>query len=177
MENKNTIIVLSLFGGNKGERVAGAGVYLEKAGNQQLVAYQETGESGKVTFAHLDKGIYTIILDMPQQTGKLEVKEPWTGEMQVGYHSDKKIYLFREATGYFSIRFSSFKNVSSENITPMYEVIQTRRINGMIVGKLEVAHKTGSLTLELAAYSLKNFNKLIEKYKFDAGMSVIRKSS
>ncbi|MFW6290284.1 MAG: hypothetical protein ACOC0R_04885 [Mariniphaga sp.] len=177
MENKNTIIVLALFGGNKGERVSGAGVYLEKAGNQQLVAYQETGDSGKVTFSHLDKGIYTIILDIPQQTGKLEVKEPWKGEMQVGYHSEKKMYLFREVTGYFSIRFSNFKHITNENITPMYEVIQSRRINGMVVGKIEVAHKTGSLTLELAAYSFRNFNKLVEKYKYDAAMSVIRKSS
>ncbi len=177
MENNNTITVLALFGGNKGERVAGAGVYLDKGNADQLVAFQQTGESGKVTFSHLNKGIYTIILDIPRQTGKLEVKETWKGEMQVGYHSEKKLYLFREATGYFSIRFSSLKNLANENITPMYEVVQSRRINGMVAGKIEVAHKTGSLTLELAAYSLKNFNKLIEKYKLDAGMSVIRKSS
>jgi hypothetical protein len=177
MKKINTITVLSLFSGNKGNRVEGAGVYLEKGNTGQLAAYQFTGESGKVTFSHLDKGVYNIIFDIPRQTGKLEVKETWKGEMQVGYHNEKKLYLFREATGYFSIRFSGLKNLANDNITPMYEMIQTQRINGMIAGKIEVVHKSGSLTMELAAYSLKNFHKLIEKYKNDAGMSVIRKSS
>ena len=177
MKKMNNIIMLALFGGNRGVRVAGAGIYLERGSGGQIVAYQITGESGKVSFTHLDKGLYTIMLEIPRQTGKLEVREAWQGDMQVGYHREKKLYFFREVTGYFSIRFSGLKYLLNENITPMYEMVHNQRINGITVGKIEVVHNKGAIALELSAYSLKNFNKLVEKYKNDAGMSVIRKSN
>ena len=176
MELKNSIIGLLSFGGGRGERISGAQVILEAASGQERIAYQKTGDSGKVTFAHLDKGVYRILLDVPRQTGKLEVKEAWLGDMQVGYHRDKKLFLFQEASGYFSVRFSKLEYLANSNITPMFEPEENYPNNLVLIGKLEVVHKYGSLTLELAAHTQRKFQKLTDKYKDDAAMSVIRKS-
>ncbi len=176
MKNINGISLMMLFGSSKGSSVEGAGIYLETGTEQKLVAFQKTGESGKATFAYLDKGVYRILLDIPRQTGKLEVKEVWSGDIQVGYHSEKKWYMFQELSGYFLVRFTRLSNLANSNITPMYELDENQRRGRIIIGKLEVEKKFGSLTLELLAHTQKKFFKLTDKYKNDAGMSVIRKS-
>ena len=176
MKVTNMILGILPFGGNRGERVSEARVYLETSSDQKRIAFQKTGESGKVTFAHLDKGVYKILLDIPRQTGKLEVREAWYGDMQVGYHSAKKMFLFQEITGYFSVRFSKIENLANSNITPMYEVEESRRNGRILIGKFEVDHKYGNLTLELSAHTQKKFQKLTNRYKDDAGMSVITKT-
>ncbi len=176
MENKNIFVGFTLFGSSKGEHVSGAGIYLETGTDQELVVFQKTGGSGKVTLAHLDKGTYNILLDTPRQKGKLEVKDEWIGDMQVGYHSDKSLFLFQEATGYFSVKFTKLHNLANSNITPMYERDNRQHISRILIGKLEVDRKYGSLTLELNALSQKQFIKLTDKYQNDTGMSIIRKS-
>lgn len=176
MENKNIISGMLLFGGKPGSKVPGAIVYLDTGTDHEPVAFQRTGESGKVTFAHLDKGVYRILLDIPQQKGKLEAKEAWMGDIKVGYHSEKKLYLFQEEAGFFSVRYSKLHNLANKNITPMYEVDNIWQKSRIVIGKLEVEHKYGSVTLQLAAHTQIKFHKLTDKYKTDAGMSVIRKS-
>lgn len=176
MKGKSIIASVLPFGGSRGERVSGARVYLVTGTDLKRIAFQKTGESGKVTFAHLDKGIYRILLDIPGQTGKLEAKEAWYGDFQVGYHSKKKLFLFQEQTGYFAVRFSKLENLADSNITPMYELEESRRKGRIMIGKIEIVHKFGGFTMELSAYSQKKFQKLTTKYKDDAGMSVITKS-
>jgi hypothetical protein len=176
MKSKNIIMGMLLFGSKPGTKVEGAIVYLDTGADHEPVAFQRTGESGKVTFAHLDKGVYRILLDIPQQKGKLEAKEAWLGDIKVGYHSEKKLYLFQEESGFFSVRYTKLHNLANKNITPMYEVDTIWQKNRIVIGKLEVDQKFGSVTLQLAAHSQYKFHKLTEKYKNDAGMSVVRKS-
>ena len=177
MEGRNSIIAMLFFGGNRGTKVQGANVYLESGANHQPVAFQQTGESGKITFAHLDKGVYRILLDIPPQKGKLAAMEPWQGEIKVGYHSEKKMYLVQEDTGFFSVRYKNLNNLANKNVTPMYEVVTSLRESRVVIGKFEVDQKFGSISLTLAAHSQNKFHKLTEKYKNEAGMSVIRKST
>jgi hypothetical protein len=127
-----------------------------------------------VTFAHIDKGIYRILLKIPRQAGKLLVHEDKPGDIQVSYHSEKKILLFREASGYFSVRFSNIRNLSDSGITPMCELVEGRQKIRILTGKFEVAHNYGNITLELAAHTQKKFQKISNKYKDDAGVSVIK---
>lgn len=176
MKGKSIVASIIPFMGNRGEKVSGARVFLETGTNSKKIAFQRTGESGKITFAHLDKGVYKILLDIPRQTGKLEAKEAWYGDFQVGYHSEKKLFLFQEDSGYFSIRFSKLSNLANTNITPMYELEESQRKGRILIGKIEVIHKFGSFTMELTAHSKQKFEKLTIKYKDDAGMSVISNS-
>jgi hypothetical protein len=176
MEVKNIITGFLPFRGNRGVLVSGAGIFLETGTGKKRIAFQRTGESGKVTFAHLDKGMYRILLRIPPQAGKLMVKEEKTGDIQVSYHSEKKMLLFLDAAGYFSIRFSKLRNLSDSGITPMYELVENRRKIRILIGKVEVEHKSGSITLELAAHTQQKFQKITHKYKDDAGVSVITKN-
>ena len=176
MKGNSIITSILPFGGSRGERVSDARVYLESGSGHKRIAFQRTGESGKITFAHLDKGMYRILLDIPRQTGKLEARETWYGDIQVGYHSKKKIFLFQDATGYFSVRFTKLDNLADSNITPMYELEECRKKGRVMIGKIEVVHKSGGFTMELSAHSHQKFLKLTSKYKDDAGMSVITKS-
>jgi hypothetical protein len=176
MEVKNIITGLLPFRRNRGELISGAGIYLETGIGKKRIAFQRTGESGKVTFAHLDKGMYRILLSIPTQAGKLTVKEERTGDIQMSYHREKKMLLFRDTAGYFSVRFSNLKNLSDSGITPMYELVEHRRKTRILTGKVEVEHKFGSITLELAAHSQQKFQKKTNKYKDDAGVSVITKN-
>jgi hypothetical protein len=173
MEIKNIISGILPFRGNRGSKVTGAGIFLETGTGKKRIAFQRTGESGKVTFAHLDKGIYRILLRIPPQAGKFAAQEYNPGDIQVSYHSEKKMILFRDTAGYFSIRFSKIKNLSDAGITPMYELMEDRREIRILTGKMEVAHKYGSLTLELAAHTQQKFQKITNRYKDDAGVSVI----
>lgn len=175
MKVKSIVATILSFGGSRGENVSDARIYLE-TGTQKRVAFQRTGESGKVTFANLDKGVYRILFDIPRQTGKLEAKEAWYGDIQVGYHNKKKLFLFQELSGYFSVRFSRLDNIADSNITPMYELEESRKKGRILIGKIEVVHKYGCIAMQLTAYSQQKFLKLTEKYKDDAGMSVITKS-
>jgi hypothetical protein len=174
MEVKNIISGILPFRGKRGVAVTGAGVYLETGTGKIRIAFQRTGESGKVTFAHLDKGIYRILLKVPPQVGKLAVQEYNSGDFQVSYHSEKKMLLFRDAAGYFSIRFSNMKKLSDAGITPMYEMVEDRGKIQILTGKLEVVHNYGSISLELAAHTQQKFQKITTRYKDDAGVSVIK---
>ena len=58
----------------------------------------------------------------------------------------------------------------------MHELDESQKKTRILIGKLEIVQKFGSLTLEFAAHSQRKFQKLIEKYRNDAGMSVIRKT-
>jgi len=175
MEVKNIITGILPFKGNRGSAVTGAVIFLETGTGKKRIAFQRTGESGKVTFAHLDKGIYRILLRIPPQAGKLAAHEYNAGDVQVSYHSEKKMLLFRNAAGNFSIRFSKIRNLSDTVITPMYELVEDRRETHILTGKMEVAHKYGSVTLALAAHTQQKFQKITSRYKDDAGVSVITK--
>ncbi|HZH73075.1 MAG TPA: hypothetical protein VFD91_11330 [Mariniphaga sp.] len=176
MSKNRSIIGLLTFGIPRSNHVASAQVILEAIADQERIAFQKTGESGKVTFAHLDKGIYKLVIELPQQAGKMEVKETLPDAVQVGYHSGKKLLLFQNSSGYFSIRFTKISNLLNNNLTPMYEPDLNFRNNRILIGKLEVIHKFGSIALEISAHTQRKFIKLAKKYKEDAEMSVIHKS-
>lgn len=175
MSKNSSIIGLLTFGSPRSKHVAGAHVIIEEIADQDRIAFQKTGESGKVSIAHLDKGIYKLFIELPQQAGKMEVKETLPDAVQVGYHSEKKLLLFQNSSGYFSIRFTKISNLLNNNLTPMFEPDLNFRNNRILIGKLEVIHKFGSIALEISAHTQRKFIKLTNKYNEDAGMSVIRK--
>lgn len=157
-----------------GEPIKEAVVYLETEKGNVPLAFQITGKAGGVTFAHLDKGVYKIVVALPQQKDKL-AREPndIQDDFHVAYHSSKKVYFIQEPQGLFTIRFSETKNLAESGVTPMHELSRTDD-QRMVIGKFEVDGKAGAVTLKFAAMKAKYFQKRIEKYKHDAEMSIIR---
>ncbi len=157
-----------------GEPVPGAEVYIEQEGNEDPVAYQHTGDNGKVTFSHLTGGLYRIKISVPQQSGKLmKGRNNIDCNLQVGYHNGKKQYFLREPEGFFTINYSKIKRLANKNITPVYfNDFENRR--QLVIGKFEVSGNNGSFTLELRAQKPKKFQKMVEKIINDVDMVTIK---
>jgi hypothetical protein len=160
---------------NNGEPVPGAEVYIEQANNEEPVAFQQTGDAGAVTFAHLSAGIYTIYVVLPEQRGKLvRGMDKMNLDLQVGYHSEKHEYYLQEEEGCFILSFSKLKKLPDTGITPLYNQVERDRKTRFLVGKFEVTGNNGSFTLNISAFTPKNFEKKVAKARHDAAMSAIR---
>jgi len=169
--------LFGMFNQKFGTPVRGVHVYLETEPGKKLVAFQGTGESGSVTFRHLDKGVYKIYTVLPQPEKNQEANvEPMEESFQVAYHSKKNIAFFNSPPGYYTVRYSDIENLNNSNITPMFEKEQNEINPRLAIAKLEVTGKYGSLTLKLASLSQKKFQKRIESYKQDADMAIIQNS-
>lgn len=173
LKTKETIL-LGLFSSNPGSPVAGARVYLETEPGDKLIAFQQTGESGSITFAHLDKNVYKIYLEIPRQKEILEDKEmSAAANFQVGWHSKKMILLFQNPQGNFRIKFSELEKLDESDMTPMHETEVSETIARIAICKLSVPKNNGKVTLKLSALSTSKFQKQIKKYEHDAGMAII----
>lgn len=158
-----------------GEAVPGAEVYIEMDGQNDPVAFQQTGDNGKVTFSHLNSGVYRINVELPQQSGKLMRRSNNLDcKLQVGYHKGKKQYYLREEEGFFTINYSKLKRFSGDNITPVYKPAPESRKERIEIGKFEVSGNNGSFTMEVRAQKPKKFQKMVEKAIDDVEMVTIR---
>ena len=174
VKNTSGITLFGLFKSNPGSQVPGVQVYLETEPGKKLIAFQQTGEAGGVTFAFLDKGVYKIYLEIPvQKESRDKNDQSAVANFQVGYHSKKMILFFQNSSGNFMVKFSDAKKLTESNITPMHET-ESSEINARIaVAKLEVTGKYGKLTLKISSLSESKFQKQIKKYEHDAGMAII----
>lgn len=165
-----------VFAVSAGNQVKDAEVYIEKVKDGEQIAFRKTGDSGSLTFNELDKGKYNIVVVFPAQKGKLaHGRKKINLNLKVGYHADKKMYFINEKEGNFIITFSGIKKISGSNISPMYEVVKTRKDDPrIVVGKFEVDRKSGTFKMKIEALSDKNFKKTVEKYKDDTSMATIR---
>lgn len=159
-----------------GKPVSNAEVYIEKVKGSEQIAFQRTGDSGTLTFNQLDKDKYNIVVVFPEQKGKLaHGKKKMNLNLKVGYHSEKKMYFINEDEGNFIITFSSVKKIAEDNISPMFEVIKNRKeLPKVLIGKFEVDGKSGTFKMKIEAFSDKEFKKVVDKYKDDTSMAIIR---
>ena len=108
--------ILSIFIGKPAEKTE---VYLEKGG--QLIAFQATGEKGKVSFKHLDEGSYKLLLVFPQQEGKYMKEKPKHETVtKATYNPKNKTYYYQGTEGFFSIKFRDISRIRSENFSAVF---------------------------------------------------------
>lgn len=166
--------MLFFLPGKSGKPVYEAAVFLEPEKGDVPVAFQLTGKSGAVTFDHLDKGEYKIVLTLPDYHDKQTAdKYGLPGDFQFGYHNSKKKYFIREANGFFMIRFSKLKNLSGANIIPTFKADDENPFR-RVTAKFEVNGNFGGITMQIRTLSEKKFRKLINKYKNDMKMTVVQ---
>ncbi|MGC9355448.1 MAG: carboxypeptidase-like regulatory domain-containing protein [Mariniphaga sp.] len=169
------IIAIISFLFTPGQPVPGAEVYIRQEGNNQPAAFMQTGDNGKVTFAHLTSGVYRIEVTLPQQSGKLmRGRDNINCELQVGYHSGKKQYYLREPEGFFTFNYGKIKRLENKNITPVYNLYYDGNVKVVEIGKFEASGNNASFTLEMRAQKPKKFEKMVEKIKGDIEMVTIR---
>ncbi len=175
-KNKSAFVLLGLFSSKPGNPVAKTKVWLKTEPGKKLIAFQQTGESGSITFAHLDKSVYKIYLEIPRQKDNLEeMQESAAANFQIGYHSKKMILLFQNPLGNFLLKFSEIEKMAESKITPMHETETAENNVRIAICKFEVAGKYGRLSLRLSALSANKFQKQLKKYEHDAEMALISK--
>jgi len=157
-----------------GQPVPGAEVYIEQDNNEAPIAYQQTGDNGKVTFSHLSDGKYSIVIKLPEQSGKfIRKREKIDCKLKAGYNNEDNEYYLSEPEGFFVINFSKLRKLDGD-IKPVYDIRHQKGEKRIEISRFEVDGRRGSLTISIETEKPKKFQKLVEKVRHDAAMSVIR---
>ncbi len=158
-----------------GEPVPGAEVFVEQEPDEEPIAFQKTGNSGTVTFGHLDKGMYRILITLPQQKGKLaRGADKFDENTKSSYNTKKQSYLLHEKEGFFSVDFVNLKKIKDSKINPVYKVEKNRNGKQIVIATFKVDGKIGEITLKIEALTSKEFSSKAKKVKNDTAKAVIR---
>lgn len=152
------LAVVSLFGGRPADQVE---IYLEK-GNQ-LVAFQVTGEKGKVTFNHLDAGSYRLSLVFPQQEGKyISDKPKYRSLSKASYNARRKTYYYQGSEGYFAIRFSGISGIKSEKFIAVFKEEKEEDGTYYVVAEFGAHRNNAGLTIQVEALKASQYKRVTE---------------
>lgn len=166
----------AIFAVYSGNPVSDVQIYIEHAKKGEQQSFQKTGDSGAVTFSKLEKGVYNIVVVLPQQSGKLaHGRKKVKTNLKVGYNAEKRAYYVVENEGNFIIRYSGIKKITDSNIAPMYEVRKNKKeLSRIVIGKFQVKGNSGGFTIKVEALSDKNFKKEVDKISESPSMAIIR---
>jgi hypothetical protein len=162
--------ILSIFVGKPAENT---GVYLEKGG--QLIAFQVTGEKGKVSFKHLDEGSYKLLLVFPQQEGKYIKEKPRHETMtKATYNPKNKTYYYQGSEGFFAIKFRNISRIRSENFSAIFREEQDEEDKFNAIAEFGIHNSGGSIGLSVEAITAAKFKKAADKIGQDISTQSIR---
>lgn len=158
-----------------GKPLSGVSVQIEEIKSGEVVASQQTNKNGEVAYSKLGKGVYKVVIVLPKQRGKYEVKRGKNSNSNIiAFHSEKKILLLKEATGCFVVKFSKLKNLVNSTITPTNDLAKDKNYQQRYaVGKFEIKGKQGGGTIRLDALTVKEFTKMLENLKDDPKLMLI----
>ncbi|WP_167616620.1 hypothetical protein [Maribellus sediminis] len=151
--------LILLFGGKPAKNT---GVYLEKG--SQLIAYQITGEKGKVSFTHLDAGSYRISLLFPQQEGKYMDSKPKHRTMsKASYNAKKKTYYYQGNEGFFAIKFDGMSKIKSENFKAVFKEEKDENDTYKIIVQFGAHGNNASIDIAVEALTASQYKKTTDK--------------
>lgn len=176
------VILLSFFGLFKsfafaGEPVPGAEIIIEQEQQNpdgETVAFQRTGNSGIITFDHLDRGKYKILIVLPnQKMTKTKEKNKFKKDLRSTYDANKRTYFLNEREGLFAIKFNNLKKISNSNITPIYKMNRKKDNSGIVIATFQIKGEVGEITLSVESLSQKEFSSKIKKIHNDTAKNTI----
>lgn len=164
------ISVFTIFSGKPASKTE---VYLEK--NTQLVAFQVTGELGKVSFKHLDAGSYRLSLIFPQQQGKFLKEKPRHQTLtKATYNENKKTYYYQGQEGYFSIKFIGRSKITKENFKAIFKEEKDEEDTYNVIAEFGAHNKGAVLSIQVKAITAAQFKKATNKIGQDISTHSIR---
>lgn len=162
--------IFSIFIGKPAENTE---VYLEKGG--QLIAFQATGEKGKVSFKHLDEGSYKLLLVFPQQEGKYIKEKPKHETMtKATYNPKNKTYYYQGTEGFFSIKFRGISKIRSENFSAIFREERDEEDKYNAIAEFGIHNSGGSIGIFVEAITAAQFKKAADKIGQDISTQSIR---
>lgn len=148
-------------------------VYLEKG--EQLIAFQGTGEKGKVSFEHLDAGSYNLSVVFPQQEGKFIKEKPKHESMtKATYNAKTKIYYYQGTEGFFAVKFTGLSKIRSENFKAVFKEVKEEEDTFSIIAEFGIHRNGGSIGVLVKAITAAQFKKASDKIGQDISTQSIR---
>lgn len=137
-------------------------IYIEKG--KQLIAYQITGDKGKVKFQYLDAGSYSVSVVFPQQEGKFIKEKPKHRTLtKANYNPKNKTYYYQGDEGYFAIKFSGLSKIKSENFRATFQEEKTDDKTYIVIAQIGAHGNNASLGISVRAITAAQFKKATEK--------------
>ena len=130
------IILAIIWPFSPGKPVKDVLVTVENSRSKEPVAWQETGENGKVSIAHLDEGDYQLVMEFPHLDGKwIKTAKRHHVLTKAAYNPKNKTYYYQGEEGYFSVKFFRTRRISNENFNAVFREIRgDRNFKYVIVG-------------------------------------------
>jgi hypothetical protein len=164
------ISLLSFFTGKPASKTE---VYLEKG--KQLIAFQATGEQGKVSFRHLDAGSYKLLLIFPQQEGKYLTEKPkYLSKTKATYNPKTKTYYYQGQEGFFAVKFGKISKIKSENFNTIFKEEREEEKTYIAIAVFGASHAGASIDLTVKAITAAQFKKAVGKIGQDISAMSIR---
>lgn len=171
--NLLVVVFITLFSIFAGKPAAEIEVYLEKGGG--LIAFQATGEQGKVSFSHLDAGSYELLLIFPQQNGKYIKEKPKHQTLtKATYNAKNKTYYYKGTEGYFAVKFFGISKVESENFKAIFKEERDEEGAYNAIAEFGVHKAGGSVGVFVKAITAAQFKKAADKIGQDISTQSIR---
>ena len=153
------ITLFSVFGGRPTEKTE---IYLEKG--KQLIAFQVSGEKGKVAFNHLDAGSYRISIVFPQQEGKFIKDKPKNRSLsKAAYNPRKKTYYYQGTEGYFAVHFSGISNIKSENFVAAFNEEKDEDSAYYVIAEFGAHRNNAGIGIRVETLTAAQFKNATEK--------------
>ena len=166
-----TTLILTLtifnFSQKPAERVE---VYLIDSGGE-VVAYQKTGEKGKVTFQYIEEGNFRIMLVFPQQEGKyIREKRRHQTLTKAAYNEKNKTYYYQGKEGFFAIKFSGLKRIEQEQFKAIFHENKEEEGAEIEIAQFQTRKNGAQISVQVKALKAKEFNKITRKTGNDISM-------
>lgn len=154
-----------------GKKTPGAGLFLESGSGREMIAFQESGEQGKVSFRFLDAGVYRLLIEFPQQTGRwIEEKPRHSTLAKASYSPQKKTYYYQGREGYFAIKFSGLKKIEPDNFQPVFREIRQEDRDQINVLQFKTRNRGGQINILVKTLTAAQFKRKAEKAENDISL-------
>jgi len=145
-----------------------AKVYLETGRGSEVVAFQTTGEKGKVSFSYIKEGSYSLLIAFPQQEGKyIKSKSKHITLTKAAYNSKTKTYYYQGLEGYFAIKFSSDRKIDFDNVKVVFNEDEKDEELRIEVVRFTARKNGASFKLSIKALTASQFKKATDKLEGD----------
>jgi hypothetical protein len=166
------ILLAAIWLFSLGKPVEDAIIIIENARSRNPVAWQKTGETGKVSIAHLDAGNYRVVIELPHLDGKwINTKRRYRTLAKAAYNPKNKTYYYQGEEGFFAIKFNKTARIESENFSPVFRELRTEDGFQYVVADFQTTREGARISVQVKKITAAQFKRKTEK--IDQDISVI----
>lgn len=159
-----------------GKPAKDAKVILEDGAGKKVIAFQNVGEKGKVTFQGLDEADYRLLVVFPQQKGKwTRSSDKYRTLTKANYNPNTKTYFYQGDEGYFSVKFSGIKKIDSEDFKAVFREKRGDDETLIVISEFQTKRGGGQIALTVKAITPSAFKRSVEKIGNDISLFSIPK--